>query len=315
VAAPDSASAAATAIDDAIDEYLLYLTVERGLSRNTIAAYRSDLTFYGKVLSGAGLVAPSSITRDHVERFLGSRRADGVSGRTVARALSSVRGFHRFLVANDPSVSKDATENVTIERPLKKLPDVLPVHEIERLLEGVDTGTMLGIRNRAMLEMSYGAGLRVSELLSLDISALALEEGYLRIMGKGAKERIVPVGGEAIRWTTRYRETVRPSLVERARRSGRTDTSVLFLNARGRPLSRMGYWKILKAAALGAGVRGRVKPHTLRHSFATHLLEGGCDLRVVQELLGHSDISTTQIYTSVDRTYLKEVVATFHPRS
>jgi len=311
----DRARTTGTAVDEAIDEFLVHLAVERGLSHNTVASYRSDLSFYAASLSAAGIETPAEIRERDVERFLRERRAGGVSERTVTRALSSVRGLHRFLVANDETVSDDPTTHIDAGRSLRKLPDVLPVHEIERLLESVDTSTLLGIRNRAMFEVAYGAGLRVSEILALGIAGLALEDGYLRIMGKGAKERIVPVGGEAIHWVRRYREVTRPELASRARRAGRPATDVLFLNARGRPLSRMGYWKILRAAALDAGVRGRVKPHTLRHSFATHLLEGGCDLRVVQELLGHADISTTQIYTSVDRTYLKEIHRTHHPRS
>jgi integrase/recombinase XerD len=305
---------AASALDESLDEYVAYLSVERQLSQNTVASYRSDLALYASFLASRGIDDPAGIRERDVERFLSVRRAGGVTERTVSRTLSSVRGFHRFLIANGGAAS-DPTVNVATERTLRKLPDVLPVHEVFRLIESVDTSKPLGIRNRAMFEVAYGAGLRVSELLTLAIPGLALDEGYVRIMGKGAKERIVPVGGEAVRWTDRYREDVRPGLTERAARSGASPTDILFLNARGRPLSRMGYWKILRQASVAAGVRGRVKPHTLRHSFATHLLEGGCDLRVVQELLGHSDISTTQIYTSVDRTYLKEAYRAHHPRS
>ncbi|MBD3368423.1 MAG: tyrosine recombinase, partial [Candidatus Eisenbacteria bacterium] len=280
----EAASSTPTALDEAVDDYLAHLTAERGLSRNTVTSYRSDLAFYVRFLEEQGIPGPADVRERDVEQFLRSRRAGGVSERTVARTLSSVRGLHRFLVANG-DVRKDPTVNVSPERPLKKLPDVLPYHEVERLLESVDTSRPLGIRNRAMFEVAYGAGLRVSELLALEISGLALEEGYVRIMGKGSKERIVPVGGQAVLWIRRYRAEVRPELVAAGLRQGRPATDVLFLSVRGRPLSRMGYWKILRDESVRAGVRGRVKPHTLRHSFATHLLEGGCDLRIVQELL------------------------------
>lgn len=306
-------AAPATGIEESVEDYLVHLAAERGLSRNTVSSYRSDLTFYARFLEQEGIANAGSVNERVVERFLRARREGGVSARTVARTLSSVRGYHRFLVATG-GASGDPTVNVSPEPPLRKLPDVLPYHEIRRLLEAVDTSSLLGLRNRAMFEVAYGAGLRVSELLTLTISNLAFDEGFLRIMGKGAKERIVPVGGEAVHWTGRYREVARPRLAARARDAGRSPSDTLFLTARGRPLSRMGYWKILRKEALRAGVRGRLKPHTLRHSFATHLLEGGCDLRIVQELLGHSDITTTEIYTSVDRTYLKEIVASHHPR-
>jgi len=203
----------------------------------------------------------------------------------------------------------DPTLEVTGPKFQRRLPDVLAVHEIEAILTAVDTSTPLGIRDRAMLEMAYGSGLRVSELITLPLSNLFFSDGYLRCMGKGSKERVVPMGQAAMDWTTRYRRDVRPELAARA-----PGTDVIFLNARGRPLSRMGFWKIFQKHVAKAGVRDRVKPHTLRHSFATHLLEGGADLRVVQEMLGHADISTTQIYTSVDREYLKEIHRTFHPR-
>jgi integrase/recombinase XerD len=231
-----------------------------------------------------------------------------VSPRSIARNLSCLRGFHRYLVVAG-HVPSDPTLEVAGPKFQRRLPDVLAVHEIEAILTAVDTSTPLGIRDRAMLEMAYGAGLRVSELITLPLTNLFFDEGYLRVMGKGSKERVVPVGGQAVDWTRRYRRDVRPGLA-----AGAPSTDVLFLNSRGRPMSRMGFWKLLQKHVTRAGVRDRVKPHTLRHSFATHMLEGGADLRVVQEMLGHADISTTQIYTSVDREYLKEIHRTFHPR-
>ena len=298
----------ATAMEEAIDEYLDHLSVERGLSQSTVASYRGDLTAYSRYLAERKVESPERVTSRHVSDFTGHRLAEGVSPRSIARNLSCLRGFHRYLVVHG-AVAADPTLEVEGPRFQRKLPDVLAVHEIEAILTAVDTSTALGIRDRAMLETAYGAGLRVSELITLTLSSLFFDDGYLRCMGKGSKERVVPVGGAAIDWTTRYRGDVRPKLA-----AGAPATDVVFLNARGRPLSRMGFWKILQKHVLKAGVRDRVKPHTLRHSFATHMLEGGADLRVVQEMLGHSDISTTQIYTSVDREYLKEIHRTFHPR-
>jgi integrase/recombinase XerD len=295
-------------MEDAIDEYLDHLSVERGLSQSTVASYRGDLAAYAGFLSSRGIESPGGVRSKDVDAFTAWRRDRGVSPRSIARNLSCLRGFHRYLVMAG-HLKADPTLEVSGPKFQRKLPDVLAVHEIEAILKAVDTSTPLGIRDRAMLEIAYGAGLRVSELIGLTLSSLFFEEGYLRCMGKGSKERVVPVGREAVDWTTRYRRDIRPELAARA-----PATDVVFLNARGRPLSRMGFWKILQKHVARAGVRDHVKPHTLRHSFATHMLEGGADLRVVQEMLGHSDISTTQIYTNVDREYLKEIHRTFHPR-
>jgi integrase/recombinase XerD len=294
---------------DPIDDYLGHLSAERGLSSNTVASYRSDLIAYARYLDESGVTAIERVLDRHVRSYVRSRLAEGASARSVARALSSIRGFHRHLVGVGASPA-DPTHGVEGPKIGRHLPDVLAVHEIEALLAAVDTDRPLGVRDRAMFEVAYGAGLRVSELLTLALQNLFFDEGYIVCMGKGSKERIIPVGGMAIAWTDRYRREVRPALLRKA-----PPTDVLFLNARGRPLSRMGFWKILQGAVALAGIRERVKPHTLRHSFATHLLEGGADLRAVQEMLGHSDISTTQIYTSVDREYLKEVHRSFHPRA
>jgi len=295
-------------MEDAIDEYLDHLSVERGLSQSTVASYRGDLGSYSRFLAARKITSPGGVRSRDISSFIGSRLAEGVSPRSVARNLSCLRGFHRYLVVWNV-VAVDPTLEVAGPKFQRRLPDVLTVHEIEAILTAVDTSTPLGIRDRAMLEVAYGSGLRVSELITLPLSNLFFEDGYLRCMGKGSKERVVPVGQAAMDWTTRYRRDVRPQLAARA-----PATDVIFLNARGRPLSRMGFWKIFQKHVATAGVRDRVKPHTLRHSFATHLLEGGADLRVVQEMLGHADISTTQIYTSVDREYLKEIHRTFHPR-
>jgi len=313
-----------TWLDDVVEEYVEFLTAERGLSENTVASYRGDLLAYARWLDRDGIdlrvyaaaigrraagERDADVTPGHVARHLRTLREEGVSARSRARKLSALRGFHRYLVAFK-GAGTDPTAHVESPKQERRLPDVLTVHEIETLLAAVDVTTPLGVRDRAMLETAYGAGLRVSELISLSFSSLSLEEGYLRCLGKGSKERIVPLGREAVDWIGRYRVESRPALARRGRPS-----ETLFLNARGRGLSRMGFWKILQKHVRAAGIRERVKPHTLRHSFATHLLEGGADLRAVQEMLGHADISTTQIYTHVDREYLKEIHRTYHPRA
>lgn len=305
----DSArTAAADALAESIDDYLGHLSAEKGLSTNTITSYRGDLLAYADFLVEIGISRPGSIDHEHVKRYVREHLTKATSARSVARRLSCLRGFHRYLVLTGLS-DADPTRDIRGPRTGKRLPDVLAVHEIEALLDSVDTSRPLGIRDRAMLEMAYGAGLRVSELLTLVLPGLFLEDGYILVMGKGSKERIIPVGRAATDWTNRYRTDARPLLASRG-----PATDVVFLSARGRALSRMGFWKILQKHVTASGIRGRVKPHTLRHSFATHLLEGGADLRSVQEMLGHADISTTQIYTSVDREYLKEVHRSFHPR-
>ena len=301
-------------LTDSIEDYLDYLTSERGLSENTIASYRGDLAGYAAHLAKNGITDPSRIAERDVREYIGGGIISGLSPRSAARRLSCLRGYHAFLPLallerGEGRSYTDPTLHMETPKMSRRLPDVLGVHEMEKLLNAPDTATLLGVRDRAMLEMAYGAGLRVSELIGLELSNLFLEDSYIRVFGKGSKERIIPVGNTAIEWTERYRRDVRPDLIARG-----ALTDVLFLNARGRPLTRMGFWKILQKQVNRSSVRERVKPHTLRHSFATHLLEGGADLRAVQEMLGHADISTTQIYTSVDREYLKEIHRTFHPR-
>jgi len=295
-------------LEESIEDYLSYLAVERGLAQNTVASYRSDLTSYTHYLESIGVADPATIREEDVRGYARERVVDEISPRSVARELSCIRGYHRYLIFTGVA-GADPTVHVDGPKLTRRLPDTLSVPEIETLVGAVDTSTPLGVRDRAMIETAYGAGLRVSELLTLEIMNLFLEEEYIRVMGKGAKERVIPIGTAAIEWIVRYRETARPGLAAKG-----PPTSVLFLNARGRPLTRMGFWKILQKHVVGAGLSGHVKPHTLRHSFATHLLEGGADLRAVQEMLGHADIATTQIYTSVDREYLKEIHRSFHPR-
>lgn len=302
-----SAVRAASPLRDSIDDFLEHMEVERGLSPNTVAAYRADLEAYALFLERQKVRSAGAIAEEHVRRFA-RERLDRLAPHSVSRLLSCLRTFHRYLVFTGTTDS-DPTVRVTGPRAHRRLPDVLSVPGMEALLGAVDTSTPLGVRDRALLEVAYGAGLRVSELLSLRFSNLFLDDGYLRCVGKGAKERVVPVGSAAIDWVRRYRSDARPALAKAAQ------SDVVFLNARGRALTRMGFWKILQKHVRAAGIRERVKPHTLRHSFATHLLEGGADLRAVQQMLGHADISTTQIYTSVDREYLKEIHRSFHPRA
>lgn len=302
-----SAVRAASPLRDSIDDFLEHMEVERGLSLNTIAAYRADLEAYALFLERLKVRGADAVAEEHVRRYA-RERLDRLAPHSVSRLLSCLRTFHRYLVFSGAARS-DPTVRVSGPRAPRRLPDVLSVPDMEALLEAVDASTPLGVRDRALLEVAYGAGLRVSELLSLRFSNLFLDDGYLRCMGKGAKERVVPVGSAAIEWVRRYRRDARPILAKTAQ------SDVVFLNARGRALTRMGFWKILQKHVRTAGIRERVKPHTLRHSFATHLLEGGADLRAVQQMLGHADISTTQIYTSVDREYLKEIHRSFHPRA
>jgi len=290
-----------------MDEFIRYLQVERRLSAASLDAYRRDIGRYLRFLTSRDVASLEGISPNLITEHLMNLRHQGLAPSSVARHLSAVRSFHRFLIMEDSSAG-DPTEYLHAPRLWKRLPNVLHQNEIEKLMIQPDTAKPAGLRDRAMLELMYAAGLRVSELLSLKISDLLPELKYVRVLGKGDRERVVPVGNEAVRWVQRYRREVRPVL------ANPLSDEVLFLNLRGKGLSRMGFWKILKKYVAMTGIQTPVSPHTLRHSFATHLLEGGADLRAVQEMLGHADISTTQIYTHVDREYLKEVHRTFHPR-
>ncbi len=290
-----------------LEKFLDYIEIERGLALNTVDAYLRDVGRYLGFLSGRGIESPSLASQRDVEEFLHGLYECGLEMSSIARNLSAISTFHRFLFDEELAPS-DPTEHLESPRLPRRLPSVLSPFEIERMIEGADLSTPLGIRDRAIMEFLYATGVRVSELISIRVSDLFFDSGVVRVFGKGAKERLVPIGEKAIAASERYLSEVRPLLAK----GGSAD--VLFLNFRGRPLSRMGVWKIIRSYARSAGVEGKVSPHTLRHSFATHLLEGGADLRAVQEMLGHADIATTQIYTHVDREYLKDVHRTFHPR-
>ena len=293
--------------EEPLERYLNHLAVERGLSRLSVEAYSRDLARFTGHLKGLGVDDPCRAERRQIQDFLHQLSGCGLSPGSLARNISSLRGFYRFL-AGEGLCLKDPTENLDSPKMARRLPEVLTVAEVEALLAQPDPAGPLGLRDRAMLEVIYACGLRISELLGLKRSDLAFDQGFIRCFGKGSKERVVPIGKTARHWTEKYLEGGRPVLTKKY------PTDVLFLNNRGRPMSRMGFWKLLKSYAQKAGIKKRVHPHILRHSFATHLLEGGADLRSVQEMLGHADISTTQIYTHVDREYLKEVHRQFHPR-
>jgi len=285
--------------------YLDFLVAEKGLSPNTIQAYRADLTRLAAALPrGRSL---EQATRADLLRVLQKMRIQARSPRSVARWVVAVKGFFGHLVA-EGTLAQDPAAHLDSPRIWRSLPKVLTFDEVEALLRAPDRGEPRGVRDAAMMEVLYATGLRVSELLRLHLGDLHLDAGYLRCWGKGAKERVVPVGGEADATLQRYLAEARPLFL------GGKRTDVLFVNARGLPLTRQGFWKMIKRYGLHAGIRTTLSPHVVRHSFATHLLENGADLRAVQIMLGHADISTTQIYTHVDREYLRTVHKQFHPR-
>ncbi len=289
-----------------IAEYTAYLTVERNLAPRTVASYRRDLEAFGRWLAGEHRDL-GTVERADVRRYLGERRDQGLSARSAARALSSLRGFYRYLIASG-AVQSDPTENIPSPSLWRTVPHVLSAAEVEALLEAPDTTTPRGLRDRAMLETLYATGLRVSELVGLLVDRVRLDPGFVRVVGKGNKERIVPLGRSAARWITRYTAEARP-LIDRQR------LPELFLNMRGGPMTRQGFWKNLRAYAQAAGIRSHVSPHVLRHSFATHLLDHGADLRAVQLMLGHASMTTTEIYTHVARERLKRLYDEKHPRA
>jgi integrase/recombinase XerD len=291
-----------------IREYLSSLSLERNLSENTIASYKNDLTALNSFLSDSGITDPSGVTPKHLNEFFVMLSKLGLSSRSSARYYSSLKGFFGYLFSNR-YLEKNPMDKISAPKVNKSLPIVLNINEVESILSEPDVTTKLGLRDKSLLETFYACGLRVSELINLKISDLFLSEEMIRVFGKGSKERFVPIGSSAINWIGEYLKSSRPLLEKKAK-----SQHILFLNTRGTKLSRMGVWKIVSKYAELAGIKKEVHPHTFRHSFATHLLEGGADLRAVQEMLGHVDISTTQIYTHIDRDYIKQVHRDFHPR-
>ncbi|HET8622989.1 MAG TPA: site-specific tyrosine recombinase XerD [Gemmatimonadales bacterium] len=285
-----------------------YLSLEAGNSVNTVDAYLRDLRRLVQFAATRGVRSPAQVTRAHLRDFVFLLKDLGLSPASIRRSVSAIRTYFSFVVG-EGRLADDPSDRLESPQRWRKLPDTLSVREVEALLAAPSVEEPLAWRDRALLELGYGAGLRVSELCGLELGSLMLEDGLVRVLGKGGKERLVPIGRGTIGAVSVYLGTLRPTL-DRGRARGR-----VLLNARGEPLSRVGAWGVVKRCAERAVPDKRVTPHTLRHSFATHLLEGGADLRAVQEMLGHADLSTTQIYTHVDREYLRSVHKRYHPRA
>ncbi len=295
-----------------ITEYLGYLSVERGASQHTIAAYGRDLAEYDAFLSARGIAGPDELSRTDVTAFVASLWERGLAPSSVERKVAAIKGFHKFLV-REGITENHPTARLPLPKVPERLPDVVSIDDIDRLLGQPFPDGPAGLRDRAMLETLYGCGLRVSELTGLDLTDLDLGEGFLRVFGKGGKERMVPVAGLAQHALQAYVTHGRPYLRPKGSLRG-LDASAVFLNMRGARLSRQGVFGIVKSYGARVGLEA-LHPHTLRHSFATHLLEGGADLRALQEMLGHADISTTQVYTHVDRRHIREEYLSTHPRA
>ena len=290
-------------------EYLNILKLEKNLSANTIISYRNDLSaFISFLKNDFSIDDPQKITYHHVASFFELLFELGLAGSSAARYLSSLRGFFGYLFQNK-YITKNPVDKIEAPKRVKNLPEVLTIPEMESVLSKPDTNEKLGLRDKAILEIMYACGLRVSEVLNLKVSNLYFNEEVIRVFGKGSKERLVPIGRSAVSWVSKYLSESRPLLAKK-----NLSENYIFLNNRGTKLSRMGIWKITERYFKEAGIHKNVHPHTFRHTFATHLIEGGADLRAVQEMLGHVDISTTQIYTHIDRDYIKQVHKDFHPR-
>ena len=291
-----------------LEQFRDFLALEAGNSRNTVESYVRDIARLASWATPMGVRRPDDLTASQLREFIYHLKDVGLSPATIHRQISAMRTYYRFLVG-EGHAARDPSERLESPKRWRVLPSVLTVAEVEKLIAGPDTDTPLGIRDHALLEFAYATGARVSELVGVKQQDVVFEDGIARLFGKGAKERLVPVGRRALGAVALYAREIRPTL---DRGQGR---GVLFLNARGRPLSRVGAWGVIKQAARRAGIAKRVTPHTLRHTFATHLLEGGADLRAVQEMLGHADLTTTQLYTHIDRDYLRTVHKQFHPRA
>ncbi len=291
-----------------VQEFLDYIRSEKNVAANTVASYSFDLRNYSQFLAARDIQSPQQVTPVEIRAFLTELTRLGYATTSIGRQLAALRMFHRYL-AGEKYCANDPSENISIPRQSQKLPHVLDIHEIEAVLAQPDVSTKLGMRDRALLEFLYATGARVSEATELSMGDLFLTEHFVRIFGKGSKERLVPIGEIAVTWLNAYLAQARPLLA----RQRRTQEKV-FLNKNGGKISRLAIWSILRRHVKAAGITKQASPHTLRHSFATHLLEGGADLRAVQEMLGHANLGTTQIYTHLDRAYLKEVHRQFHPR-
>ncbi|MBN7275310.1 site-specific tyrosine recombinase XerD [Ligilactobacillus pobuzihii] len=295
-------------INELVINYLHFLTVERGLSANTVTSYRNDLDQFVKYLKRQNFDKFSEVTRQDITAYLQEETAQKKANSSIVRSVTSLRRFFSYLI-HEKKITTDPMSLIDTPKQEKHLPEVLSRHEVEQLLETPNVGEPLGLRDRAILELMYATGLRVSEVINLKLADLHLPVGLLKTIGKGQKERIVPIGDTAAYWINEYLEHGRTKLLKEKR------SDFLFLNFHGNQLTRQGIWKNLKIQVQKAGITKNITPHTLRHSFATHILENGADLRIVQELLGHADISTTQIYTHLSKRRLSEIYDKTHPRA
>ncbi|MEK4629329.1 MAG: site-specific tyrosine recombinase XerD [Solibacillus sp.] len=297
-------------LNDPIEDYLHFIKVERQLSENTLQSYKRDLVAYARHLQYEQKIKTfNEVAREHILLYLDSIRAVGKSSKTVSRQISSIRSFHQFLL-REKVTDQDPTVHLEMPKKEQTLPKVLSIADIDALISAPTIDKPQGVRDIALLEMLYGSGMRISELVSLNLEDVHITMGFVRVFGKGGKERIIPLGKGALEACIHYLDTARPKLLGDAPKN-----NAFFITQRGRRFTRQGCWKIIKEYAEVAGIKKEITPHVLRHSFATHLIENGADLRAVQELLGHADISTTQIYTHVSKTRLSEVYKQFHPRA
>lgn len=297
------------ALKQKLDEFIIYLQDERRLARNTVESYKRDLVQYADFLTSEGVFTWEETQRVHVVTYMNKLKQLGRAPATISRTLVSIRALYHYLI-REQVMTLDPSSQVESPKAEKKIPVILTVEEMDNLLSAPQTDTSSGLRDKAMLELLYATGIRVSELITLNKGDIYADLGYVRCTGTGGKERIVPMGKVATLWIQRYLTEARSSLLK----EGKPDEA-LFLNHIGTRMTRQGFWKMMKKYAMEAGIHKEITPHTLRHSFATHLLENGADLRAVQELLGHSDLSTTQRYTFVTKTKMKEVYDLTHPRA
>lgn len=293
-----------------IEEYLIHLKIERNLADNSIESYRRDIEHYRRFLEVEQIYEWNMVDRYAIVLFLQRLKEEGKSDNSIIRMTSSLRQFHQFL-RQEKITTQDVMQSVDTPKKAETLPKVMSLKEVDMLLETPDIKTDIGLRDRAILEVMYATGLRISELINLKMDELHLTMGFIQTIGKGNKERILPIGGMAVNYLNDYLEYSRPIFENKAKEV----SPFVFLNSRGNGLSRQGVWKNIKKIVQKAGIKQNVTPHMIRHSFATHLLENGADLRIVQELLGHSDISTTQIYTHITKARMKDIYNEFHPRA
>ncbi len=294
-------------MNELIEEFLSYLSVERGLAKNTLESYKRDLVRFFDYLKSRRITSVSNITRQKITSFMLSEKDRGLSSNSISRELACLKSFFKFLVREN-KIKEDITSVIESPKLWKRLPDTLSLAEVEMLLKAPNIRDLMGARDRASLELMYATGMRVSELINLKMDDVNMEVGFVKCFGKGGKERIVPFGKKAKESVEKYLEKARSSFLKKK------VSNFLFLTRLGKPMSRQTFWKTIKKYAREAGIKKKIAPHSLRHSFATHILERGADLRIVQEMLGHSDISTTQVYTHVSKDRLKSIHHKFHPR-